>query len=295
RSAGLPQEVAVAVEEADALAAAGSPHAPAARLAAAKLALETNAPPAVALALAERAALALRNTQTTADRDAAVELLTQVLKDAAASEETASAHLLLASLFADRFDGRPSPESHRALTEVLTEHRTRFAAFPSAAAATWRLARHEEVREQRSQALPLYRALLNDPARGPAAAAGLARSYEGILRWLGEEERRATAAGEATLALARRLQQGERRAAAIAELTPLALDSLDARPNEARPNERAPLLAATRAELQLRTARVLLEGGTPELGPLPADLAAADRLLTAVRTTAERQGAADRA
>ncbi|MFH5806449.1 hypothetical protein [Alienimonas sp. DA493] len=268
RAAGLPPAVAAAVERADALEAAGSPEAPAARLAAARLALEADVAPDVLLPLIERAA--------TSSGGAAVDLLSEALTSAEPSAEAASAHLRLCSLLAEQFEARPTPAAHRALAEALTEHRTRFAAFPTAAAATWRLARHEEVRSQRSRALPLYRDLLDDPLRGPAAAAGLARCHEGILDWLDGQLEDAEAAGEPTVALARRLQQAERRAAATEELAPLAAASLDAEPAA------TPLLAAARVELQLRTARVLLDGDEPTA----AGVNVADRLLTAVRTTA---------
>ncbi|MEM9701331.1 MAG: hypothetical protein AAF907_02655, partial [Planctomycetota bacterium] len=267
RSAGLPQNVAAAVERAEALTGAGSPEAPAAHLAAARLVLDAEVEPALRFALAERAAAQLRAarpraTEAAANREAAIALLRDTLGSLTGpagepSDAAASAHLLLASLLADRYDAEPTSASHRALAEALEEHRTRFAGLPSAAAATWRLARHEEVRNQRSQAAPLYTALLDDPQRGPAAAAALARCHEGVLRWLDEEGRRASAAGNRPVALARTLQRAQRRALAVAELAPLAAASLaEGSPGDDTP----PLLAATRAELQLRTARTLLDG-----------------------------------
>ncbi|QDT15191.1 hypothetical protein [Alienimonas californiensis] len=274
RAAGLPPAVAAAVERADALEAAGAPDAPAARLAAARLALAAGVAPDVLLPLIERAA--------TASRDDMVELLSEALTDAEPSAGAASAHLQLCSLLAERFERRPTPAAHRALADALNDHRARFAAFPTAAAATWRLARHEEVRDQRSQALPLYRELLDDPVRGPAAAAGLARCYEGILTWLSEQETEARATGEPTIALARRRQRTERRAAAVEELVPLVAASLDADAKADAP----PLVAAARVELQLRTARVLLDGDEPTAALMPADADVADRLLTAVRAAA---------
>ena len=285
RSAGLPADLAAAIEAAEALDAAGDPGAPAALLAAARSALNRSAltndvAPAVRLSLARRAADRLRDA---GDRDAAVDLLEAALAGAPATAEAASAHFLYGTLLADRFAANPSPETHRALAGTWNEHRTRFAAFPTAAAATWRLARHEETRDQRSAALPLYRALLDDPTRRIAAAAGLARCHEGILAYLADRQRRATAAGEPTLALARRLQSQTQRAAAIAELTPLA-EAFDL-PEE--PSAIAPALRAARAELQLRTARLLLTGGGNESAKNDSEnRALAARLLAAVRVAA---------
>ena len=293
RSAGLPADLAAAIEAAEALDAAGDSGAPAALLAAARSALTKDVAPVVRLSLARRVAGRLRDADGPANRDAAVALLRDALAGAPATAEAASAHFLYGTLLADRFADRPTPDTHRALAGAWAEHRARFATFPTAAAATWRLARHEETRNQRSAALPLYRALLDDPTRRAAAAAGLARCHEGILAYLADRERRAAAAGEPTRALARRLQYQARRAAAVAELTPLAeaSDSLKEAP------EIAPALRAARAELQLRTARLLLtdEGNAPapsEPAPSePADRALAARLLAAVRVAAGRESA----
>ena len=192
---------------------------------------------------------------------------------------SAGVHLRLCGVLADQYAAEPTKETHRAVAAALSEHRVRFADSRTAAAATWRLARHEETRNQRSRAVPLYRALLTDPTRGAAAAAGLARSHEGVLRYLDAEIARET---DPVRAVARRLQRADRHAAAVAELLPLA---------EAEDSpEAGPAALAARAELQLRTARVLL-AAPPGTDP---DVPAADRLLAHVRDAAARLGEPER-
>ena len=276
RHAGLSPELASRLEDAEELAAAGSPRSAAAFAAAADAALAAeSADAAVVLPLATRAAAA---ATTAADRTAAAAALAAALKRFPAADGSAAAHFALCSLLGQAYAADPTAETQRALADALVDHRLRFPDSPTAAAATWRLARHEEVRDQRSAALRLFRALLDDPARGPAAAAALARCHAGILAYLAERERLAGTAGDGTTALARRLQLADRRAAARAELGPLA-EAPD------RPDA-APADRTAGAELRLRTARLLTDDGAAD----PAEIAAADGLLVRLRNAAAAHG-----
>ena len=277
RHAGLSPELASQLERAEELAAAGAPGAAAAFAAAADAALAAESADAgIVLPLATRAAAA---ATTAADRTAAARSLAAALARFPAADGAAAAHFALCSLLGQAYAAAPTADTQRALADALVAHRLRFPDSPTVAAATWRLARHEEGRDQRSAALPLFRVLLGDPARGPAAAAALARCHAGILDYLAERERLADRSGDATTALARHLQLADRQAAARAELRPLA-EAPD------RPDA-APADRTAGAELRLRTARLLTDGGPAG----PADVAAADGLLGRLREAAAANGA----
>ena len=281
RSAGFSPALAKAVATAEAQTGGGAGEADA-LLTAAELALhEEDATPAAVLSLASRAADAGAAGQFP-DR------LEPLLRGALGRfpevpgfgpGSSAGVHLRLCGVLAGRYAAAPSVAAHRELAGALTEHRVRFAESPTAAAAAWRLARHEETRAQRARAVPLYRALLADPTRRAAAAAGLARSHEGVLRYLDDEIRREK---NPTAAVARRLQRGERYAAAVEDLLPLAEAADPAGPSAAA--------VAALAELRLRTARVLLAAPPGVEG----ETAAADALLARVRDAAAALEPADR-
>ena len=273
RSAGFSPALAAAVAAAEARVG-GSEEEADALLAAAELALnEDDATPAAVLSLASRAADAGAAEKF---RDRLAPLLRGALErfpdhPGFGPGSSAGVHLRLCGVLAGRYAAGPSVAAHRELVGALTEHRVRFAESPTAAAATWRLARHEETRGQRTRAVPLYRALLADPSRRAAAAAGLARSHEGVLKYLDQEIRRET---DPTAAVARRLQRGDRYAAAVEDLSPLA--------EAADPAEPSAATVAALAELRLRTARVLLNAPPGE----DQRVAAADALLARVRDAA---------
>ena len=277
RSAGFSPELAAAVAAAEG-EPPGSPAEAAALLAAAELALAADdATAAAVLPLAARAADAGAAGTV---RDRLIPLLRSALDRFPAAPgfgpgSSAGVHLRLCGALAGAYAAAPSVAAHRALAAALAEHRVRFAESPTAAAATWRLARHEETRNQRSRAVPLYRALLADPARRAAAAAGLARSHEGVLKYLAGEIARET---DSTAAAARRVQRADRHAAAVADLLPLA--------GAADPPGASRASIAALAELRLRTARVLLAAPPGQVRDLPA----AGRLLARVRDAAAGAG-----
>ena len=157
----------------------------------------------------------------------------------------AAADLPAVRTAAKNYADDPTPRVGRDLRERLAEHRRDYPDAPSFAEATWRLARLEEARRQRTAALPLFRELLAAPRFAPDAAAGVARMHEGILGYLAAESR---TAADPTVAVARQMQLDAARGRAITELTALA----DALPDGPLP--------ASRAEQSLRTARVLLGG-----------------------------------
>ena len=272
RSTGFSPALAAAVAAAEGEPVGSEAHA-AALLAAAELALEEEgAEPGTVLSLASRAA------DDAGERfpDRTTDVLRAALDRFPAAPgfgpgSSAGVHLRLCGALGRAYAAGPTRGTHRAVAAALAEHRVRFADSPTAAAAAWRLARHEETRDQRTRALPVYRFLLDDPARRAAAAAGLARCHEGVLNYLAAEAARAAAPLTAT---ARRVQRRDRFAAAAAELVPLA-EAED--PAGASPATRAAL-----AECRLRTARVLLDGAP---GDRPA-LATAAGLLVRVRAAA---------
>ena len=276
RRAGFSPELAAAVETAEGFPP-GSPAAAAAFVAAAELAAgDETAAAGTVLPLAVRAADAARAAGVPLDAEPALRTALDRFPatPGAGTASSAAVHLRLCDVLADRFAAAPSPETHAALADALTDHRLRFADGPTAAAATWRLARHEETRDQRTKALPLFRALLADPARRAAAAAGMARCHAGISAYLEREIRSET---DPVRAVARRLQRGDRRAAALADLVPLATA-----PDPPGPS---PATTAAWAELRLRTARALL-APPPGRGGSPDEVRTADALLARVRSAA---------
>ena len=286
RSSGFSPAVAAAVAAAEAAPPGGDAELAALLDAAGAAVADENAPAAAVLSLVSRAA----DAGAAPRRPDRLERLSQAALDRFPAVpgfgpgSSAGVHFRLCGALGDRFAAVPSAESHEALAAALTEHRVRFAESPTAAAATWRLARHEETRDQRTRAIPLYRALLADPTRRAAAAAGLARCHEGVLTYLAGEIRRET---DPTAAVARRLQRGQRYAAAAEDLVPLA--------EAADPDGASAATVAASAELRLRTARVLL-AAPPGSGPpdRSANLAAADRLLARVRAAAGEMEDAER-
>nr|MDQ3332912.1 hypothetical protein [Planctomycetota bacterium] len=163
-------------------------------------------------------------------------------------EKAAEAHLLSAYALGLFHDAEPSAERRAAYVERLEEHRSRFSRTDTAAEATLRLARLYEQRRQYSQALPLYREIVGESTRGPAAAASIARNYENLLRYLKSAQAKPATAEEATV---RADQYALWSQAAVQELTMLTAPLREAA-------ETAAPLSMHEAELALRASQIML-------------------------------------
>lgn len=177
------------------------------------------------------------------------------------SARTAEAHLLSAYALGRSNDRAPSTARRDAYVARLEEHRSRFAAAPTAAEATARLARLMEGRRQYSKAIPLFKELAADPERGPSARAAVARNYENLLLHLRESRRTAATPAETAARDAQLSKWSINATRDLVALTePLRSDVARSQP-----------LSTQEAELALRSAQLLSgRGGDP---------AAADRLL----------------
>ncbi len=165
------------------------------------------------------------------------------------SPRAADAHLLQAYAIGKQFEQHSDAEHEAAYRNALDEHRSRFAESPTAAEATWMLARLEEHQHNWSEAVTLLESIPADSKRGPDAAARLATVYE---RALDDLERR----GEPT-------QAWEQRA--IKALT----EAASTFPQPPEP------LSPSQADIAFRLARLLVGRQQP-------DIALADQLLERV-------------
>lgn len=182
-------------------------------------------------------------------------------------DKAAEAHLLSAYALGQSHDEAPSAERREAYVQRLEEHRLRYPASSTSAAAALRLANLYEQRRQHSQALPLLREAVHDAERGPTAAAAIARNYGNLLQYLREEKANAATPVEAA---ARARQLDVWIANAVTELTALT-EPLVASSRKEKP------LSEPEAELALRTSQILLTYGD-DAGP-------ADRLLDQLAAT----------
>jgi hypothetical protein len=182
-------------------------------------------------------------------------------------EKAAEAHLLSAYALGRFHDADPSAERRAAYVERLEEHRQRFQGSETAAEATMRLGRFYEQRRQYTQALPLYREVVQNAEYGPAAAAAIARCYENLLIFLRSAASKAKTREEATI---REEQLSQWSKDALKEL-----ESLTARLRAVSAAE-APF-SAHDAELALRTSGIVLKYGD--------SIALADELLDRIQAS----------
>ncbi len=200
--------------------------------------------------LAVELAVTLATLQIEARRfTGAVTTLTGLLEAYPDTPRAADAHLLRAYAIGKQFEQHLDEEHRQRYRRAVEEHRTKFAGSPTAADATWRLARLEEHQHNWSEAVALLESIPADSKRGPDANARLAIVYE---RALADLEQR----GEPT-------QLWEQRA--IGALT-MAVNTFPPPPEP---------LTASQAEIAWRLARLLV-------GQQQPDFAVADSLLERV-------------
>lgn len=115
------------------------------------------------------------------DAAADLEELTRRFPD---HQKTPDAHLLYAYALGRTFETSPTKSAREQYTAALEAHRRRFANHASFGEATWMLGQFHERRGQFTSALPMYREVPHDHARGRAAEAAVARCSETILQRL---------------------------------------------------------------------------------------------------------------
>lgn len=189
--------------------------------------------------------------------DAAADLQ-ELLERFPEHKKSPDAHLLYDYALGRLFEMSATKSARERYTAALEEHRRRFPAHASFGEATWMLAQFHERRGQFTSALPLYREVPHDHARGKTAEVAIARCCETILQRLRD--------------LGQPVDPWEE--SSIEEINKL-LGSQAATPEKWNPDQ---------TEIAVRLARILLRKARPDFALVETWLA---RLAVALRTLSE--------
>jgi TolA-binding protein len=176
-------------------------------------------------------------------------------------EKSPDAHLLYAYALGRMYEATPTRSAREMYTAALEEHRGRYPDHATFGEATWMLAQFQERRGQFTAALPLYRDIPREHARGWSAAVAVARCCETILQRLRDLEQPLNPWEDAS----------------IEELNRLLA------PDIAEPAK----WTADQSEIAIRLTRILLRKQSPDHAVVDAWLA---RLATALESAAGRAG-----